>query len=648
MPFTRASLDRLRDAIDMVALVGERTELRRVGSRWMGLCPFHDERTPSFSVNAEEKLYYCFGCGASGDAIRFVEETEALDFVAAVEHLAARFGVELERERGTGASDRGERRRQRLLELLERAASYYQRALWESAEAERARRYLLRERRLDERVLREFRVGFAPDAWDRLVTAARGQGFSDDELTAAGLASQGKRGLYDRFRARVTFPICDRRGRVLGFGARTLDGADSAGTGAGSGDRAPQRAGEPAGPFASRSPAGPKYLNSPETELFRKRRALFGLDRARAAASRAGRVIVVEGYVDALALHQAGLPETLAAMGTALTGEQLAEIARLAPRAVLVFDPDPAGLAAMSRAGEIAGAASLELRIAVLPAGKDPADLVAEGATEVVQNAVASAKPLLEYQVSRLLADADAEDPDARDRAAEEALRLIASTDAGPHRTRRLVDELCDQLELPPAWVWARLRETHRALAGPRSTAAGGTSSGRVGRAARSAGAGVDRAGAGVSTRGGAHLGPTLPAPDPHAAEREFLVAALAAGDSGRAALERASRDLFASPLWRRLFDLLRSGFDDPIAIAERDGAAIAKAMTEVVHAAQARGRSDEALLETQLLQLQLRAVERRLTSAPARLAPEERAQLVRERQELLAALDRMLGSRTR
>src|SRR5438874_3271751 len=203
--YTPDSIDRVKEAVDMVELVGARTDLRRVGSRHTGLCPFHDERTPSFSVNAEHKLYHCFGCGASGDAIGFVQASEALDFKEAVEHLADRYGVELKREQEDPRAEERRRRRERLLQLVERAAAYYARYLWESGEAAKAREYLAG-RGLGEEVLRDFRVGYAPSAWDKVLLAAQRDGFSQEELAAAGLAQRGRQGgVYDRFRARIMF-----------------------------------------------------------------------------------------------------------------------------------------------------------------------------------------------------------------------------------------------------------------------------------------------------------------------------------------------------------------------------------------------------------------------------------------------------------
>ena len=260
--FTADSRDRVRDAVDMIAVVSDHTELRRAGaSEYVGRCPFHDERTPSFGVNPIEKVYYCFGCQASGDVFTFVMETEGLDFPGALQTLADRFGVELETEEEDPGAAARRQRRQRLQSLLGRASEYYARYLWEAREATGAREYLLG-RGLREETLKEFRVGYAPSPWDRILTASRRAGFSDDELLTVGLAqrSQNRPGqIYDRFRERIMFPSTDARGNVIGFGARAM--------------RDNQR---------------PKYLNTAEGELYHKRRVLFGLDRARAAAARVG------------------------------------------------------------------------------------------------------------------------------------------------------------------------------------------------------------------------------------------------------------------------------------------------------------------------------------------------------------------------
>ena len=338
--YTDDSKERVRDAVEMVDLVGTRTELRRAGvNRYEGLCPFHEERTPSFGIDPAQKLFYCFGCGEGGDAFKFVQLTEGLDFKGALEYLADRYGVKLEPLEEDPATAERRRERERLLELLERTATFYVRYLWDSGEAAPAREYLA-SRGLDEAALREFRVGYAPSAYDTLLHAVRRAGFSNREVYDAGLAqrAKGEGMLYDRFRRRIMFPLCDMRGRVLGFGARAL-GADQK----------------------------PKYLNSAEGIVYHKGRNLFGADIARAAATKAGSVIVAEGYTDVIAMHQAGLRNTVGLMGTALTEEQVGELSRLAPRIQLALDADGAGQEAMLRAARVAAGRRLELRVVPLP-----------------------------------------------------------------------------------------------------------------------------------------------------------------------------------------------------------------------------------------------------------------------------------------
>ncbi|HEV2074891.1 MAG TPA: DNA primase, partial [Thermoleophilaceae bacterium] len=388
--YTKDSIERVKQAIEIVELVGARVDLRRVGRRHTGLCPFHDERTPSFSVNQDLGLYHCFGCGASGDGIRFVQETEGLDFREAVEHLAERYGVELRREREDPRADERRRRRERLLALVERTADYYARYLWMSGEAAAAREYLAG-RGLGEEVLKAFRVGYAPSAWDKVLVRAQRDGYTVEELAAAGLGQRGSRGgLYDRFRGRIMFPLADARGRVLGFGARAV-----------------------------REDQQPKYLNTSENELYHKGRQLFGIDRARSAAATAGRVVVVEGYTDVLALHEAGLEETVAIMGTALTQEQLAELHRAAGTVYLALDADRSGQEAMLRAGRGAASRGLDLLVVPLPDGRDPAQLVAEDGVEAFRSLLDSAISVVEFEVRRVVAQADLGSGRGRDRALE-------------------------------------------------------------------------------------------------------------------------------------------------------------------------------------------------------------------------------------
>ena len=326
-------------AADMVEVVSARTPLRRAGARYTGRCPFHEERTPSFSVNAADKLYYCFGCGKGGDVISFVRETENLPFVEAVESLAERFRVTLEYEETSPQVEAGRLRRERLHSLLDQAASFYERHLWESSAGAPVREYLAG-RGLREEVCREFRLGLSPETG--LARKAREKGFSREELRSAGLTNA--RG-NDYFPPRLIFPLADARGRVVGFQARKLREDD---------------------------PLRGKYVNTPETELFHKSAILYGLHLARTAIAKQERAVVVEGNTDVIALRQAGFEPVVASMGTALTQRQLQELQRLTRRLYLCFDADAAGEDATLRGMELATSQGFDVRVVTLPKGQDP------------------------------------------------------------------------------------------------------------------------------------------------------------------------------------------------------------------------------------------------------------------------------------
>ena len=442
--YTDESRDRVRDAVDMVDLVGSRVELRRAGvNRFEGLCPFHDERTPSFGINPAEKLYYCFGCGEGGDAFKFVEETEGVGFAGALEYLADRYGVALEVVEEDPAAARRRAERERLLELLERTAAFYVRYLWDSEEAGHAREYLAG-RGLDEGALREFRVGYAPSAWDKVLVASRRNGFTDHELVAAGLASRSQKEgrTYDRFRRRIMFPLCDQRGRVLGFGARAM-GADQK----------------------------PKYLNSSDGLVFHKGRHLFGADIARTPATKAAEVIVAEGYTDVIAMHQAGLRHTVGLMGTAMTDEQVGELARLAPTVLLALDADAAGQEAMLRGARVAARRNLTLRVVPLPVGSDPADLVAAEGARAMADRVEASVPFVRFRVERELAAADLSGAEGKD-AVIGALRPVFRDLPASAMREELVGLVADRTELAPALVASWLAQ------GPAPAQASGATAG--------------------------------------------------------------------------------------------------------------------------------------------------------------------------
>ena len=336
------SVEAVKAAANLVELVEARVRLRKVGGRYTGLCPFHEEKTPSFSVSPERGTYHCFGCGVGGDAISFVRETESLDFVGAIEWLADRYHLELEYEESSPEADAQRRRRERLYALLEQAAAYYERVLWESDHGAGVRDYLA-SRSLGEDVCREFRLGLAP-AGATLARKAHEKGYSQAELAEAGLVTRRN---SDYFQRRLMFPLADGRGRVIAFQARKLHEDD---------------------------PLRGKYVNSPEGELFRKSNVLYGLHLARAAIAKQDRAVVVEGNTDVIALRQVGLEPVVASMGTALTERQLKELARLTKRVFLCFDSDAAGEDATLRGMELALRQGLEVRVVALPRGTDPAD----------------------------------------------------------------------------------------------------------------------------------------------------------------------------------------------------------------------------------------------------------------------------------
>jgi DNA primase len=396
------SVEAVRAAVDMVDLVGGRTQLKREGSRFTARCPFHEERTASFSLDPVAKLYHCFGCQRGGDAFSFVQEAENLDFVGAVEWLGERYGVELLYEESSPDAARRRDERRRLTRLLDDAAVYYTRVLWESDEAAPARAYL-DERGIRHEVAREFRLGFSPDAWDRVRQAAEGKGFNAAELEQAGLASRGRRGPVDRFRGRLMFPLSDPRGQVRGFGARQMPGGDP-----------------------------PKYLNSPEGPLFRKSEMVYGLDRARQVIAKAGSAVIVEGYTDVLALHQAGITNAVASMGTALTTQQVTELRRLCSTVLLAFDADAAGQEASLRGMELALAQGLEVRVVDLPPGRDPADVAVADPSSFTA-ALETAVGYLEFRVQRMLAAAE-----SRDRTYRRIQELLSSTAASVERDEQV------------------------------------------------------------------------------------------------------------------------------------------------------------------------------------------------------------------
>jgi DNA primase len=595
--YTRESREKVRESVDFIELVSARTELRRAGpSSYEGLCPFHDERTPSFGIDPNQKVYYCFGCEAKGDVFTFVQETEGVDFKAALELLADRCGIELELEAEDPEETKKRRRRERLLELLGRTAAYYERHLWESQEARHAREYLA-SRGLEEETLRSFRVGYSPSAWDRVLVASRRAGFSERELYTTGLAQRAKQDgrMYDRFRGRIMFPLADVRGRVLGFGARAM-----------------------------RDEQGPKYLNTSDNEVYHKGRHLYGGDVARAQATRAGEAVLCEGYTDVIALHQAGMRNAVGLMGTALTAEQVGELARMASRVLLALDADGAGQEAMLRASRLAARRKLELRVVAMPEGTDPAELVQQEGVGAMETAIQGSVPFVRFRVERTLARGDYGSPEGRDRTIEELRPVFATLEPSAMRME-LTRLVSGRLELPDS-VAEQLLSAGPGN-GPGAGAAGSADTGSQGRGGGEQSGGAERT-RGVAQgaeddgrRSRSRVAGVLSRREE--TERTFLVLCLASPEAGEQALR--SMDIagyFTSALLMRVAQHLCVGdLSEPMKVSSTEGSTVEEdrelsgVLAELVVEA-GREPAQPAMLTVQRLQLELARVDRQIQAA--------------------------------
>jgi DNA primase len=573
------SLERVKQAADIVEVVSAHTDLRRQGARWVGLCPFHEERTPSFSVDAQEKLYHCFGCGAGGDTIKFVEEKEGLGFTEAVELLADRYGVELEREKEDPRAEARRQQRRRLGDLLNRTAAFYTAYLWESEEAAKAREYLA-QRGLSEEVLRGFAVGYAPSAWDKVLLRGQRAGFKVEELRGVGLVQRGRGGgEYDRFRSRIMFPIRDRRGRTLGFGGRAM-----------------------------RSDQGAKYVNTAETDFFHKSQMLYGIDLAKGAIAKAGRAVVVEGYTDVLALYQAGIEEAVGVMGTAITDEQVAALSGMVDEVVLALDADAAGQEAMLRAQRVASGRKMRLRVAAMPAGEDPAEMMAsEGGADRFRRLLDEAVELTAFQVDLVLDRTDVASPAERDGALAEVAQILAGMGESASRDD-LVRRIAERLDFEPAMVMGRV------------VAAQPTSGRPDGPTTTGIGAPAPRHSGELTSR--------------ERRERALLAMCIALPDEGSEYLVRLTEG-HLSPLGARAAAWLRKHPDDPASDLPREDAELSGLIAELVIVAHDEPASPEAM-ELNYLLLEQRRLEAEIASAGERDDYERRASLSRERAALV------------
>lgn len=382
--------------LDIVEVIGEYVELKRQGQNYVGLCPFHSEKTPSFSVSPSKQMFYCFGCGVGGNVLSFVMKKENLPFREAVESLAVRAGVRLPATVGAAAFER-EGIKAKLERINHEAEQFYHRLLTSSPAATKARQYL-KKRGLGPEAIERFRLGYAPPDWDQLVRHLR-RHYSGADLEKAGLAVPQRQGggYYDRFRDRIMFPILGWRGEVIGFGGRSLS-----------------------------DDALPKYLNSPETPLFHKGRALYALSWARASIRSEGYAVIVEGYMDALACHQAGIANVVASLGTALTREQAQMLRQVTERVVIAYDGDAAGQAATQRGLGLLAEAGLEVRVATMEAGKDPDDVIRSQGAEAFRQALTQALPLMEYNLKRAQSTYDIRSPQGKIKATRALLPYLA------------------------------------------------------------------------------------------------------------------------------------------------------------------------------------------------------------------------------
>jgi DNA primase len=400
-------INQIRDRIDIAEVVGQHVNLTRAGQNLKGLCPFHQEKTPSFTVSSSRQIFHCFGCGAGGNVFSFLMRITGASFPDTVRELGQKVGIEI-KESGGGTGSQGTQSGR--IEQLNRAATtWFQEKLRDQATGAPAREYLT-SRGIQLTIIERFGIGYVPAEWDGLSKTLMTQGFSASEVATAGLtvAREHSSGFYDRFRSRVMFPIVDLRKRVVGFGGRIL----GEGT--------------------------PKYLNSPDTPLFKKGQTLFALDVAREAVARLKTVIVVEGYFDAIALHQAGLTHTVATLGTALTPEHIQVLRRFASKVVLLFDPDQAGVRAALRGLDLFVNSGMGVTVVTLPDGEDPDTYVRKEGPEAFAQLAARAPSLLDFSLEQSLKAAESSTLEERIRSVDEVLRILQKSEHPIEREERI------------------------------------------------------------------------------------------------------------------------------------------------------------------------------------------------------------------
>ena len=421
-------LEQIRQNNDIVEVIGSYFPLKRAGANFRALCPFHKEKTPSFNVNPQKQIWHCFGCGAGGDVFTFVMKYENLDFISAVRRLAERTGVRLEFDET--ASEPNRDHKEPLFKLHEQVAEFFHQTLLKEKSAEPARAYL-KKRGITADVVKRWRLGYSPDAWDALIQWAASRKFSAELLETAGLALRRERGdgFYDRFRGRLMFPICDEQGRVVAFSGRILTDAKDQ----------------------------PKYVNSPETPIFQKGKILFALDKARRAILDEKFAIVCEGQVDTISCHEAGMTNVVAPQGTALTEQHARILKRYAEEVVLMFDADAAGQNAVVRSAEPLWEAGLVIRVAVLPQGHDPDSFVKEMGAEKLKNLITKAPSFFVYLLERLSEQHDPRSDSGKLQIARHLADWLVRTPS-PILRSTYAQQTAVRLAVPEDAVWQEVR----------------------------------------------------------------------------------------------------------------------------------------------------------------------------------------------
>ena len=444
--YSEEVIRRVRDSVDIYDVVSGYVSLKKAGKNWLGLCPFHSEKTPSFNVNPAKQIFHCFGCGVGGDAFKFLELQEGLNFPEAVKQLASRAGITLPESRPRADEKKGEDERKALLKIIAEAADYFLREL-ESPAGSAARAYLAK-RGLTETVIRDFSLGYARPEWDGLLKHLRQKGHPPALLEKAGLIvkrSEGE-GHYDRFRGRIIFPIRDISGHVIAFGGRVMD--DSL----------------------------PKYLNSPETPLYSKSNVLYCLDQAKEPARKQGYFIIVEGYLDAIACHQYGAKNAVATLGTALTDGHLRLMRRFAQKLMLIFDPDPAGVKATLRGFELFAGSGIKVNVVSLPDGDDPDTFLKKNGYEAFASCLKGSVKFMDFVLGQVVRNGSTTSIDEKVEQAGEMLGFIAKLPSGIERDHYL-KRTAEALDVDEGLLRQEMTKQRTAHAGPRERTAAGTTS---------------------------------------------------------------------------------------------------------------------------------------------------------------------------